>query len=123
MELTLELQAQNVAGLYGIAFDLTYPANLLRLEETTEGIWLSDSSLVQTSFLDDSSTSGRIVVGLTRLGDEPGKSGSGALLSLRFTAIGSGGGSLNFSRNEAFDADGKLLPSQSWAGGTVQVQL
>ncbi|MCB1036380.1 MAG: hypothetical protein KDD47_21320 [Acidobacteria bacterium] len=121
--LTLELRANNVEDLYGLAFDLSYPSALLRLDSATEGTWLSADGGVATSFLSNDSTAGTLVVGLTRLGSVAGRTGSGTLLTLQFTAVGTGNGSLTFANNDYFDPNGVSVSGITWAGGSVQVQL
>lgn len=122
MELILQVQANSVTNLYGVGFDLAFPADLLRFEDVTEEAFLDGGGAVSTSLLIDDSANGSLVVGLTRLGASPGRSGSGALLSLRFTAIASGNGSFQFSSTEAFDGNGGIA-DLSWSAGSVEVRL
>lgn len=121
--LTLEVRAVNVEDLYGISFDLSYPSGLLRLDASTEGSWLSADGTVQTSFLTNDSQAGTLVVGLSRLGNVAGRTGSGSLLTLTFSAVGTGNGAFGFSNNDFFDRDGVSVSGISWAGGSAQVQL
>jgi hypothetical protein len=122
--LVLEVMADQVTDLYGVAFDLSFPSNLLRFDGGDEGDFLSGpaGSGVGTS-LQLTANGGVLVVGVTRLGDVPGRTGSGVLLTLRFTAIASGTGSFSFSANQAFDSDGDALGSVAWGGGSVRTQL
>ena len=39
--ITLEVRAEVVTGLYGVAFDLTYPTSLFQLTSRSEGSFLS----------------------------------------------------------------------------------
>ncbi len=121
-QITLELRAVNVEDLYGISFDLSYPASLLRLDANSEEDWLSAGGTVATSYLTNDS-SGTLIVGLSRLGNVSGRTGSGSLLTLQFTAIGTGNGTFTFSNNEFFDRDGVPVSGISWAGGSAMVQL
>ncbi len=122
-ELVLDLVINGATGLYGVSFDLTYPSTLLRLESVTEGTFFSEGGTVATSLLTRQDTAGTLVVGLTRLGSLSGRTGAGTALSVRFRAIGSGSGSLQFSSNAALDAAGRVIAGVGWAGGNVQVQL
>jgi hypothetical protein len=119
--LVLEIRANQVGDLYGLSFDLTYPQGLLRYDSATEGTVLSQGG-APTSLLINSSTAGNLVVGLSRLGAVSGVDASGVLLTLRFTAVGSGTGTFGFSRNSAVDSTGDGL-SLSWGGGNVEVVL
>lgn len=117
-QLVVELQGRGVTDLYGVAFDLTYPS-VLRYEGATEGTWLSASGAAQTS-LQVAPQTGRLVIGLSRLGAIGGASGDGALLSLRFTAVAAGNGALQFSNPEAFTSTSAAYTVQ-WIGGSVSV--
>ncbi len=118
--LVLEVRAQQVSDLYGLYFDLAYPAAALSFEGATEGSLLSSGG-IQTS-LQVAEQSDRLVVGLTRLGAVSGADGAGTLLTLRFRAIATGNGSLSFSRQGAVDSNGRTL-QLDWLGGTARIQL
>ena len=120
--LEIEVRADGVDDLYGVAFDLTFPSGVLRYEGVTEGPQLSNGG-TRTSLQVAQTASGRLVVGHTRLGDVGGASGSGVLMTLRFTAIGAGSGSLGFSADQAYDSGGDAIGDLSWAGGTVNATL
>lgn len=120
--LALEIRADSLASVYGLAFDLTYPSGLLRYDGVTEGGFL-DGDGASTSLQVARVEAGRLVVGHSRLGDVGATTGSGLLLTLRFTAVGPGTGSIAFARNRLFDADGAEVPGVSWAGGTVRTVL
>jgi hypothetical protein len=116
--LVLDVQAQGVTGIYGVYFDLAFPSQVLAFDGATEGTFLSGGA---GTSLQVASQTGNLVVGLTRLGAVGGISGSGNLLTLRFRAIGSGSGSIQFTRNQGVAADGDLIPDLDWLGGNVQV--
>ncbi len=120
--LALEIRADSLQSLYGLAFDLTYPSGLLRYDGFAEGGFL-DGDGASTSLQVARVEAGRLVVGHSRLGDVGTTTGSGLLLTLRFTAVGAGTGSIAFSRNRAFDAEGEEIPGVSWAGATVRTVL
>ncbi len=120
--LFLEVQANQVTDLYGLSFDLTYPPALLRYDGIMEGTLLSESGMQQTTLLTGPGAAGTLLVGFSRLGSIPGATGSGVLLTLRFTAVGAGTGSFGFVRNSAVNSSGAALPL-SWSGGKVEVVL
>jgi hypothetical protein len=115
--LFLEVRANSVTDLYGVAFDLAYPANLVQYVRATQGPLLAGGTLqVATG-------TGALVVGLSNLGPVPGASGSGVLMTLEFRAIGAGQGSFSFSRNVAVNSAGQSINGLSWGTGTVRVTL
>lgn len=121
--LEVEVRAEQLPGVYGLAFDLTYPSNALRFDAFAEGGFLTGGGPAQTSLQVAEPSSGRLVVGHTRLGAVGAVAGSGVILTLRFVAVGSGSGSLSFSSNRLFDASGDEVPGAAWGGGTVQVTM
>lgn len=120
--LVLEVRANSVQDLYGVSFDLTYPQQQLRYDGPAEGSFLNQSGASTSLQVAPGAGAGTLVVGLTRLGGVTGVSGSGVLLSLRFTAVGAGSGNFGFSRNSTFKSDGTTAGS-TWSAGSVNVVL
>jgi hypothetical protein len=116
--ITLLLQSRNVTGLYGIAFNLIYPANLLALVSVEEDEFLSGEP---TSFQVDTSQLGRAIVGLTRLGDVDGQDGSGTLITIVFSKVAAGSGTISFERTQAVGSQGEDRFEITWSGGGVVV--
>ncbi|HEV8629304.1 MAG TPA: cohesin domain-containing protein, partial [Thermoanaerobaculia bacterium] len=117
--LVLEVRATQVTALYGVAFDLTYPNALLRLQGFRAGTFLSSGG-AQISTQVAESSPGHLVVGLSRLGPAPGVDGSGVLLELQLDAVASGTGAFAFSNNAAYRPDGSVQ-SVGWNAGSVSV--
>jgi hypothetical protein len=115
--LILEVRANSVTDLYGVAFDLSYPANLLQYVRSTQGPLLAGGTLQVAP------GTGNLVIGLSNLGPVPGASGSGVLMTLELRAIGAGQGSFSFSRNVAVNSAGQSINGFSWGAGTVRVTL
>lgn len=115
--LILEVRASSVTDLYGVAFDLSYPANLLQYVRTTQGPLLAGGTLQVAP------GPGNLVVGLTNLGPVPGTNGSGVLMTFEFRAAGAGQGAFTFSRNVAANSAGQPINGLTWRAGTVQVTL
>ena len=115
--LILEVRASSVNDLYGIAFDLTYPSNLLQYVRATQGPLLAGGTLQIAP------SAGNLVVGLTNLGPVPGANGSGVLVTFEFRAIGAGQGSFTFTRNVAANSAGQAINGLSWGTGTVRITL
>lgn len=118
--LVLELFANQVNDLYGVAFDLRYPTDVLTLDLVREESFLSGNNAVDTTQQMAEVPAGNLVLGLTRLEPGNGASGSGVLLTLEFRVVGEGSGTLTFSGNEAYDPAGNAFGNYTWGGGTVE---
>jgi hypothetical protein len=114
--LFLEVRATSVTDLYGVAFDLRYPNTVLQFVRATPGTLMEGGSVQAVA-----AGEGNLVVGATRLGEVPGITGSGVLMTLEFTALVAGDGTFSFARNSALDPDARTLPGVTWAAGTVRV--
>jgi Cohesin domain len=115
--LFLEVRASQVTDLYGVAFDLTYPAAQLQFVQASPGPMLGAAGSVQAA----SGGTGNLIVGGTHLGNVPGSNGSGVVMTLQFNAIAAGQGTFQFSRNSVLDSDGALQQGVTWVAGSVQV--
>ncbi len=120
--LRIELRATDVHNLYGVAFDLLYPNQLMRFERAEEGTVLDGGGASSTSFLLARPQDGVLVIGLTRLGSQGGFDGSGALLVLELSALRAGTGTLEFDAQRAIAADGRALPAVRWIDGSLTVE-
>lgn len=118
--LTVAMDVESVADLYGVSFDLTFPSSVLRYVSAQEGNHISANGALNTSFQVVESPAGNLVIGLSRLGDVAGAGGSGRLLFLTFEAQASGEGQLRFSGPTAFDSSGEPIAGLSWNGGTIR---
>ena len=112
--LEIEVYAVGVDDLYGLSFELQFPADLLRYESHGQGVF-PNVEVTETA-------AGRLLVGATHLGPVAGLSGGGAVVVARFAAIAKGTGRFDFSGEEALDSFGDRL-ALNWHGGTVVVDL
>lgn len=112
--LEIEVYAVGVDDLYGLSFELLFPADLLRYESHERGVF---PSLVARE-----TAAGQLLVGATHLGPVAGLSDGGTIVVARFSAIASGNGRFDFSSEEAFDSFGDRL-GLGWHGGTVSIDL
>jgi Cohesin domain len=115
--LFLEVRANQVTDLYGMAFDLSYPAAQLQFVQASPGPLLGAAGSVQAA----SGGTGSLIVGGTHLGNVPGSNGSGVVMTLQFNAIAAGQGTFQFSRNSVLDSDGAIQQGVTWVAGSVQV--
>ncbi|MEM7048126.1 MAG: cohesin domain-containing protein [Acidobacteriota bacterium] len=120
--LTLDLQANGVTDLYGVALDLQFPSQLFNFVSATEQPFLGQSGAVATTLQATEASPGVLVVGFSRLGQVAGVSGTGALVRIQFQAIASGSGGFAYADNQAFSPN-DTLGGLSWQGGSVQVNL
>ena len=114
--LSLELRANQVTDLYGVAFDLTYPTAQLQFVRATAGPLLSNGAVQAVA-----STPGTLIVGGTHLGATPGANGSGVVMTLEFSAPAAGSGSFAFARNSALNSTGATISGMTWLAGSVTV--
>ena len=114
-KLFLEVRANQVTDLYGVAFDLSYPTAVLRYDNAVRGNFLDGTIAVSET------PAGNLVVGVTRLGAVQGVDGSGLLLTLELSPVAAGSGNFTFSRNAALDDDGAQMTATGWVAGSVQV--
>ena len=115
--LILEIRANSVSDLYGVAFDLRYPSAILQLVQASSGVFLGNATLQSVP----GSGTGLLIVGLSKLGAVSGTNGSGVLMTLEFRAIAAGTGSFTFEQNSAVSSSGKPITNFGWSAGTVQV--
>jgi len=121
----VEVRADTVEDLYGVSFDLQYPGNLLtwRKGSFTEGTFLNQEG-VETQMLIERRPAGNLVIGITRVGDVPGVSGSGLLFSLEFVnEVVAGTGVLTFSDNEIVDSAGNIVGDSQWLAGSIESKI
>ena len=119
--IVLSLEATSVTDLYGVAFDLRFPAGALAFDQATEGAFLDQNNTVDTSLQVAESPSGTLVIGLTRLGQVAGRTGTGSLLRLEFDRRAAGSGDLVFADNQAFNGSGSAITGVQWSAGRVVV--
>ncbi|MEM1249124.1 MAG: cohesin domain-containing protein [Acidobacteriota bacterium] len=117
--LEVEVRAVEVSGVFGLAFDLVFPANLLSYQGFAEGDFLGADG-AETSLQVSDTGSGRLIVGATRLGQVGAMTGSGVVVTLVFQATTIGTGALSFQANEAIGGVGEEV-TLTWSGGTVRV--
>jgi hypothetical protein len=115
--LFLEVRVSNVEELYGVAFDLLYPSNLLSYVGVTEGSFFPPRRWLQVAVGEP----GRLIVGHTKLGDDDAEDGSGLLMTLEFAPVGNGSGSISFDDQQAF-RPGSLPKTIEWIAGNVSVR-
>lgn len=117
--LRLDLVANGAADLFGVSFELVYPTQPVLFVAATEGTFLSSGGMVPTTFQLLETEPGRLLVGLSRLGDVAGAEGTGTLLTLELSAVAAGSGAVSFEDARAFDSAGDEIAGTTFSGGTV----
>lgn len=118
----LDVEAQTVTDLYGVSFVLKYPDDLLgfRRGSASEGPFLNGS--FRTELIVKQRSPGELTVGISRINEVPGATGSGLLLSLEFDTRNSGSGSMSLSDEAAIDSFGQQQVDVTFVGGSVNVR-
>lgn len=120
----LDVSASSVTDLYGVSFILHYPNDLLSYSRNSEseGTFLSESGTVATDLQASEREPGEVTVGISRLGEVEGATGSGLLLSLEFTRRSAGTGRIDMMDHDALDSYGEVQVDVTWVSGSVTVR-
>lgn len=116
--LELEIVATDVINLQAVDFVLLVPNSLLRLDDFVRGDFIGAGAQVLIS----GGNSNAVTFQILRTAPSAA-TGSGTILTLRFTAVGAGTGRFDFLDPEAEDPFGVVIPGIDWIGGAVQVVL
>ena len=109
--IAIEVRIAAAQDVGHVPFSLGYEPAVLRFDQGQEGRFLRSDGNQTVFFASPSSSGGMVVVGLSRLGNDPGVDGSGPLCTLQFTAIGSGDAALAFSRAKIRDSQSRVVPA------------
>jgi len=118
--LDLDVRLTTVDNVASMAFDLTYNPAVLSFVSFAEGTFF-DQDGQTVSILVDENPAGRLIVGVARLGDVGGVSGSGVSLTLTFNGAGNGGSAFGFENNSLLDPDLNVVGGVQWFGGSATV--
>ena len=118
---TLTLTANSVTDLFGYALDIVFDTTMIALANSQFGIFLDAEGITVTSQMIQS-TPGTLIIGQSRVGAVAGVTGSGALLTLDFTAVTAGSTTIAIQNAGAFDSTGAALATE-FVGGTATVPV
>jgi hypothetical protein len=118
--LDLDVQLTSVNNVGSMAFDLTFNPSVLSYVQAAEGTFFNQDG-APVSILVDENPAGTLIVGVARLGDVGGVSGSGVALTLTFNGAGNGGSALGFANTSLLDPDLTPLDGVQWFGGDATV--
>ena len=116
---TLTLTANSVTDLFGYALDIVFDTTMIALASSQFGFFLNGEGITVTSQMIQT-TPGTLIIGQSRVGAVAAVTGSGALLSLNFTAIAAGPTTISIENAGAFDSMGAALNTE-FVGGTATV--
>ncbi len=109
--LCVDINIENAADLYAASFDLTYDPAALQYQEAFEGNFLNadnGATFFNASLLNDDPANGIVVIGVSRVADIGGLSGSGNIASACFTVAGGSGTNTGLSLvNTSFEGSEK----------------
>lgn len=116
---TLTLTANSVTDLFGYALDIVFDTTMIALANSQFGVFLDAEGITVTSQMIQTPP-GTLIIGQSRVGAVAGVTGSGALLTLDFTAISAGSTTIAIQNAGAFDSTGASMATE-FVGGTVTV--
>ena len=115
---SVTLEVHQAKDLMAAPFHLKWDPKLLRLNQVTPGALIGDGNpQVNPPTIDIRNDSGEATITLSRMEGAGGVSGSGPLISLSFTAVGKGAGTITVSdatfknsKREGISLTGRSLP-------------
>jgi len=107
--LSVNVHITGAADLFSAPFYVQYDPRHLKVVAVKQGGFLKRDG-VSTAFLHKEKRPGTIMVGLSRLGNKSGVSGSGTLATLTFITLGAGHTTISLSKSDLKDS--QLAPAK-----------
>ncbi len=104
------LNAEEISGLQGGSFSLTYTAGLLELLSTTKGTLLGQGNSQESFSTTDDPAKGSVTVILQQADSPSGATGSGTLAGFIFRSKGKGNASITIGQSRFLATSGQPLP-------------
>lgn len=114
----VDVKVNSVSNVYGAAFDVDFDSSKMTYAGCTQGSFLEQSGGCVANL--QPGNNGKLVVGISKQGSVSGVSGSGTVVTLKFTASGSS--SVAFSNNALKDPNNQTISGTTWTGGSITVQ-
>ena len=108
-EITLTVSVDRIEGLYSAPFYLIYDPSLLEFIKASEGNFLKKDGKQTAFFHVNIPQSGRVMIGLSRVGQVGGVTGSGPLATFTFRAKNSGVGKFSVQKPEFRNAAMEII--------------
>ena len=117
---TVEVRIKNARDVGSVPFYINYDPTIVQGIEAEEGGFLKRNG-ASTSFMffPDEKQKGTVMVGYSRLGQDPGADGGGILAIIKFKALKMGETALTFANHAVKDATGKDIPARFTAGKII----
>ena len=113
--LEIEIAAQDVSGIFTVGFDLAYPADQLKFEGHAAGPLLTQNApRTPPLVLARGAGAGRVQVSITRFAPDGSAAaeGSEVVLTLRFSRLAAGTGSIDFGFEPGSGVAERILDDQ-----------
>lgn len=114
--LAVDVKVNNVSNVYGAAFVVDFDSSGMTYDSYAKGDFLGT---VEPYVAQESGSSNKLVVGISKQGTATGATGSGTLITLKFNVTS--GGNLAFSNPALKDPSSLTISGITWSGGTVTV--
>lgn len=126
--LRMEVWANEVSDLYGLAFALQFSEKLFKFPKGRGTVFVEGPFLAadtgEESVLAVRQSGDEIIIGYTRVGQVEGVSGSGLLMTLEFRGLGVAGKKrFRFRRAAVYDSSGAVAENYSWLSGKATVTV
>jgi len=111
-EYNMSVEVNKVEDLYAVCFTVKFApyARTLVASNVAEGDFLSQGSYPTFFYYTISAFEGTIKVSITRVGDVPGVSGSGTLMTFKLTVVDAGESPIDLLDDILLDSNGNTIP-------------
>ena len=108
--ISLTVSVERIEQLYSAPFHLTYNPSLFELIKVSEGNFLKKDGKETAFFQANNSEAGQVVIGLSRLGQVGGVTGSGILATFTFRSKSAGVGKFSIKEPEFRNTAMEIIP-------------
>jgi hypothetical protein len=118
----IEVRMTQVNGVFAASFDLVYSSTVASFVSASEGTFLNSGGAT-TQLIVNSTTPGRVIVGLSRLSaSSGGASGSGTLMTVTLRSVAVGTTGVSFENARLGNPSGTQIAGVVFSGGTIDVR-
>lgn len=120
--LAIDVKVGSVSDAYGAGFDVDFDSSKLSYDGYVAGGFLENGiDTVNYNVTTQPGNSGKLIVGISRLGSVGGVSGSGTIITLKFKVVTSGNSPVTFSNYVLRDPNNQTIAGTTWNGGTATI--
>jgi hypothetical protein len=121
--LTLEVQGFdiNLGAVKEAQFNIDFSGSVVQFESFLEGGVVGAEDEVAYDIVTKPENPNRVFISISRTVNDPGKSGSGIFIKLRFKMVGIGSSPLSFSESKLIQPNGQEIVGfiLKWFGGAI----